>query len=123
MTQYLCVRRKRDANGIMREDGEPFTVFVTVSTPRYAKRGHSFVTVHRQDGYGQKTCLFPAQEVPGTGSGAARAFLESLGWVVRGATPRSRARHNPRQPLRIDQTQSLDEMFGGADAWSEPEDF
>ena len=97
MTEYLCVRQKRDANGILREDGEPFWVFVTASRPRYAKRGHSFVTVYRQDGDGRKTCLFPAQEVPGTGSVAARAFLASLGWVVRIPAPRSRAYHDPHK--------------------------
>lgn len=121
MTPYLCVRQKRDARGILRDDGEPFTVFVTVNTPRYVKRGHSFVTVYRQDGDGPKTCLFPAQEVPSTGSRAARAFLASMGWAVQNTTvtrcrvPRkfraSRASHHPHKPLSADSTLAVDEMF------------
>ncbi len=122
MTKYLCVRQKRDANGVLREDGEPFWVFVTASTPRYAKRGHSFVTVYRQEGDGPKTCLFPAQEVAGTGSVAARAFLASLGWVVRCPVPRSRAPHNPHQSLRADQTQAVDEIFQTAEKGPKPKD-
>lgn len=117
MRTYVCVRRRAG-----QRDGAPFTVLVTVSTPRYVKRGHSFVTVFREDEQGRKTCLFPAQEVPGAGDHAARAFLASLGWMVCDATvtpkprcPRafraSRAPHHPHKPLSVENTPSVDEVF------------
>lgn len=109
MRTYVCVRRKHG-----RPDGERFTVFVTVSAPRYAKRGHSFVTVFREDDQGRKTCLFPAQEVPGDGDHAARTFLtERLGWFVNSDTLPKRAKRgcavsNPHRALHEEHTQPLD---------------
>lgn len=108
MRSYVCVRRKKNAQGLLCGDGPPFTVFVTVATPRYTKRGYSFVTVFRQDGDGRKTCLFPAQEVPGEGARAAQTFLESLGWVVRTTVPRERRSLSPHQPMRESRTPDVD---------------
>lgn len=98
MMRYVCVRQGRQSN----TEG-PFEVYVSVTKPRYAKRGHSFVTVYRQEEGAPKTCLFPGQEVPVIGQKAARFFLESLGWIVQSAssenrTRRCRVKHSANDP-------------------------
>ena len=75
-------------------------VIVDVATPRYAKRGHSFVVVYRPNDDGTWACVVPSQEVPGSGKRAAVRLLEMLGWAVQ-ATGEPARKHRCYRTLAI----------------------
>ena len=84
--KYRVVDTNPQGAGAARE------VIVDVTTPRYAKRGHSFVVVYRSNENGTWDCVAPNQEVPGSGKRAAVRLLEMLGWSVQAAGEPARKR-------------------------------
>ena len=82
-----------DPGGIQHAAGVAFEVMVDVTVPRYAKQGHSFVAIYRNDDEGRRICVVPSQEVPGSASQAALRLLATLGWTVETSWGPPRKRH------------------------------
>ncbi len=59
------------------------SLFASVTKPRYAKQGCSWVTLQRIDGPSGDSYLAPAIEVPATGKQAARLAAQRLGFACR----------------------------------------